>query len=123
MDYDLFLEPALRNVEQAVRIMRRLGFALGTAAGSFRDIGLRRLVRDRATLVATTPQGLMVELLLAVSGYPFAELARDAATVAVRGVPVKVGRLTKLLRSKQLAGRAKDRACLRRYEALLNDSS
>ena len=66
-------------------------------------------------------RGLMVELLLTVSGFPFAELAKDAATVTVRGEPVRVGRLTKLLQSKQLAGRAKDRQFLRRYQALLEN--
>jgi hypothetical protein len=119
MDYDLFLEPSLSNVEQAVTVLNGLGFTLGTAAGALPHADLRAIVRARTTLIATTPDGLMVELLLRVSGYPFTELARDAATVAVRGVPVNVGRLSKLLRSKRLAGRPKDRQFLRRYQSLL----
>ena len=122
LDYDIFIDPALKNVEQAIRHLKALGFMVGTAAGPFNEKDLRNLVRDKRTLVATTSDGLMVELLLAVSGFAFAELAKDAATFAVHGVPVKVGRLTKLLQSKKLAGRSKDRAFLHRYHALLESS-
>ena len=121
MDYDLFLDPSLKNVEQAVRLLRKLGFTLGTSTDVFQQKNLRQIVRDRRTLVATTSEGIMVELLLEISGYQFSDLARDAATVTIRGVSVKVGRLSKLLRSKQLAGRSKDRQFLRRYQSLLEE--
>lgn len=121
LDYDIFIDPTLTNVEQALRCVKRLGFAVGTSAGPLKAGGLKAIVRERKTLVATTPDGLMVELLLRVSGYTFSDLARDAATFTVRGVPVKVGRLTKLLGSKKAAGRAKDRQFLRRYQALLEN--
>ena len=64
----------------------------------------------------------MIELLLKISGYPFSELAKDAATFTVRGVPIRVGRLGKLLRSKLLAGRPKDRHFLKRYQSLLEEA-
>ena len=121
LDYDLFIEPTLANVAQAVRCMTRLGFTVGTSAGVLQAKEITAIVRARKTVVATTPDGVMVELLLAVSGYAFSDLARDAATFTVRGVPVKVGRLTKLLRSKQLAGRAKERQFLRRYQSSLDE--
>ena len=121
LDYDILLEPTLRNVARAVGCLSRLGFALGTATGLFREEALRQLVRDQRTLVATTPDGLSVELLLKVSGYAFSELANDAATFTIRGVPARVGRLTKLLHSKKLAGRPKDLQFLRRYESLLEE--
>jgi len=123
LDYDLFLEPTLENIRRALRRLQRLGFTVGTARGPLTDEQLKALVRDRVTFVATTPDGIAVELLLKVSGYTFSGLANDAASFTVRGIPVRVGRLTKLLRSKQLAGRAKDRAFLRRYESLLKESS
>lgn len=121
LDYDVFIDPTLKNVEQAIRSLKRLGFTIGTSRGLFTTDHLKGVVRDKRPLVATTPEGLTIELLLAVSGFPFAELAKDAATFSVRGVPVKVGRLTKLLQSKQLADRAKDRAFIRRYRALLEE--
>ena len=119
LDYDMFVDPAIQNVEQALRCLRRLDFTLGTAAGPIKAEDVRAIIRNRNTLVATTTDGLMIELLLGVSGYTFAELARDAATFSVHGVPVKVGRLTKLVRSKQLAGRTKDRQFLQRYREVL----
>jgi len=121
MDFDVFLEPTLSNVAKALRGLERLRFSVGTAAGLVKAADLTRTVRERRTLIATTPDGMIVELLLAVSGFAFSELARDAATFSIRGVPVKVGRLEKLLRSKRLAGRAKDRQFLRRYHALLKE--
>lgn len=121
MDYDLLIERTLSNVQKALRQLERLNFSLGTRRGRFAPPELRALVRDRQTLVATTPDGLMVELLLAVSGFTFAELAKDAVTVTVRGTPVHVGRLTKLLKSKQIANRPKDRDFLRRYRLLLEE--
>ena len=123
LDYDVFIEPTLRNVERAVDILESLDFTIGTTAGPLTRGQLKDVVREECTLVATTPDGVTVEVLLKISGYPFSEVARDAATFTVRGVPVRVGRLTKLLRSKKLAGRAKDRAFLRRYASLLKASS
>ena len=121
LDYDVCVEPTLVNVERAMRGLAALGFTLGTAAGPVGFHDLRTIVRQRRTLIATTPDGLTVELLLQVSGYPFSELAKDARTFSIRGVPVRVGQLAKLLRSKQLAGRPKDRAFLTRYQALLRE--
>ena len=119
MDYDLLLEPTLGNVERALDQLRRLGLSIGTARGALKPTELRAVVRERRTLAATTPEGVMVKLLLAVSGFTFAELVRDAATVTVQGTPIKVGRLAKLLQSKRTANRPKDHEFLRRYQALL----
>jgi len=121
MDYDLFLEPTLVNVQKALAQLARLGFSIGTTHGAHQPGELRAIVRDHRTLVATTPDGLTVELLLAVSGFTFAELAQDAATVTVRGTPIAIGRLTKLLKSKQIANRPKDRQFLRRYRLVLQE--
>lgn len=119
LDYDVFLEPTRLNVEKALRGLASLGFSVGTAEGVLKPGRLDDVVGHRRTLSATTTDGLMVELLLEISGYTFAELAEDAVTISIRGVPVRVGTLQKLLRSKQVAGRAKDRQFLKRYEALL----
>ncbi len=119
LDFDLFINPTLRNVHQALRALSQLSVTVGTADGMLDPRDLKRVVRDQRTLVASTSDGLLIELLLKISGYPFAELANDAATFVVSGVPVKVGRLQKLLRSKRLANRPKDRRFLQRYRDLL----
>lgn len=127
LDYDIFIQPTRENVGKAWRALEALGFTLGTKAGAlkpFRKLRaeeIRRLVREKRTLVATTPEGLMIELLLEISGYPFSEMERDAATLSVHGIPVRVGRLTKLLQSKRIAGRPKDRQFLKRYQSLLGE--
>ena len=119
LDYDVFLDPSMANVKQAVQALRRLGFTMGTSAGELKPEALPTVIRGRRTLTATTPDGLTIELFLEISGYPFSELAKDAGTFTVGGVPIRVGRLEKLLRSKKLAGRPKDRLFLKRYQALL----
>lgn len=120
MDYDCLLEPTLVNLECAVDIMRRLRFTVGTSDGvQAASAAIGQLVRERRTLIATTVEGFLMELLLRVSGYTFAELAGDAKTFLVDGVPVRVGQLSKLLHSKRLAGRPKDQQFLVRYAAQL----
>ena len=123
MDYDVFVDPTRANIERALRSLQRLGFALGTTAGPFRLDQLPVILRARTALIASSPEGFLVELLLAVSGYTFSEMAEDAVTITVRGVPVRVGTLRKLLRSKRLAGRLKDRQFLRRYASLLEQTA
>lgn len=121
LDYDVLLEGSLANVKKAVEELQKLGLTLSAAGGIFKIDQLREIVREVRTITATTPDGLMVDLLLKVSGYPFSELARDSAVFTVEGVPVRVGRLKKLLQSKRLAGRPKDRQFLKRYQTLLEE--
>ena len=62
-----------------------------------------------------------IDLLLTVSGFGFGELAEDAPRVRVAGAEVRVGRLEKLLRSKEASGRPKDLEFLRAFAARLPD--
>jgi hypothetical protein len=55
--------------------------------------------------------------MLSIRGFPFTDLAEDARAFRVGEVVVRVGRLEKLLRSKQLSGRSKDIEFLRRFSA------
>lgn len=121
LDYDIFLDPTMKNAEKAIQALQGLGFSVGTSQGPLRPGATGELIRQRRTFIATTPYGVMVELLLAISGYPFSAMAKDAATFEVGGIPVRVGRLPKLLHSKKLAGRLKDRRFLERYQALLEE--
>ena len=121
MDFDFFVEPLRGNVNKAIRVLKDLKFSIGTSAGALKPEDFKEIVRERKTLIATTPEGLLIELLLQISGYSFSELAKDAATFTVGGIPVRVGKLDKLLYSKLLAGRPKDRQFLKRYQTLLKD--
>ncbi len=121
MDYDIFVEPALKNVDKALNILKSLGFNLGTSEGTLNLTDLKGVVGMRQTLMATTPYGWMVELLLEVSGFPFSELSRDAMTFTVEDIPIRVGKLAQLIQSKRMAHRPKDRQFLKRYQALLDE--
>lgn len=118
LDYDIFLEPSLTNVKKAVQTMQDLGFTLGIETGLLHPGNLKEVVRHRKTITATTPDGLMIELLLQISGYPFSQIARDVATFTVGGIPIRVGKLEKLIESKRLSNRPKDRQFLKRYELI-----
>ena len=120
-DYDLFLDNTLENLKKAVGVLSRLGFHLATKKGSFKLDHLKEIVQRQETVIATNPQGVQIELLLRVSGYVFRELDKDAKIFLADEVPIRVGRLQKLLRSKKIAGREKDRLFLKRYQIDLKE--
>ena len=47
----------------------------------------------------------------------------DATIFHNKDVPIKVGKLNKLLMSKKIAGREKDKFFLKRYEILLKEKA
>ncbi len=120
-DYDFFLDNTTQNLKKAVSVLSDLGFHMATKKGHFNPDQIEEIVQRQGTLVATNPQGVQIELLLRISGYAFGELSRDAAIFTVEGVPIRVGKLRKLLNSKKIAGREKDRLFLKRYLALLRE--
>lgn len=122
LHYDIFLEPTITNVKKAIEALEPLHLTLGTAEGPFNITNLRHIVRDQKTIIATTDEGIMIELLLKISGYPFSEVNKDAATFLIENTPVRAGRLQKLLQSKRLANRPKDRQFLKRYRSLLEET-
>lgn len=111
-DFDIFLKPTTENIKKALIVLKNLGFDL--SADSVKDI-----VKSKKTVLAVNPYGITLELLLKVSGYTFDQMSKDAVIFSAQKVPVKVARLSKLLQSKKLAGRPKDRLFLKRYELLL----
>lgn len=121
MDYDIFIEPTLKNVGRAIQTVKKMSFDVGTKSGAYQDENLKQIVKNTVTVIATTSDGIMIELLLSVSGYVFLDLAKDAVTFTVQGIPVRVGRLKKLLESKRIADRPKDRQFLKRYRSLLEN--
>ena len=55
--------------------------------------------------------------MTSIAGFSYSELSDDATPFQVAEVEVRVGRLEKLLRSKQTSGRPKDLEFLRAFEA------
>jgi hypothetical protein len=127
-DYDLFLRPTLENVARAWKVFRKSGYAVVVRRGDHTRALRRltppagaRLIKQGRTLVAVGPYQLLVEGLLAVSGFTFDELKRKAVFMRDRklGFRFLVGSLEDLLESKRIANREKDRLFLARYKRLL----
>lgn len=121
MDYDIFLDPTKVNIEKTLAVLSKQKYTLSTSKGLLDPKNLDQLIEDRNTLIATDSFGIMIEFLLQISGYPFSEIFRDAETFRVGNVPIKVGRLNKLIQSKKIADRPKDRLFLKRYQKMLKE--
>ncbi len=118
-DFDIFVKPTIGNVKKAVDVFKALDYSLAVKEGELRDSLVKKVVSQKSTISATDPYGIVFELILAVSGYRFDQMENGATVFIVENVPVKVAPLRKLLRSKKIAGREKDRFFLKRYEMLL----
>jgi hypothetical protein len=124
-DVDVFLSPRVEALRSALAALRGAGFefwAGGEPLLDYEDTDiLENVVRTGANLTAEHQAGAHVHLMLSGSGLRFDDLAADAATFRVEGFEVRVGRLEKLLRSKELAGRPKDVAFLRLFAVRLRE--
>lgn len=120
LDLDALLAPTVANLRTALGVFARLGYAFEAGGEPFVDFDddtiLRRIVQNGASLSAHHEEAGQFDLLLSVSGFSYSELADDATSFRVVGVDVRVGKLEKLLRSKQSSGRPKDLEFLRMFE-------
>ncbi len=123
LDFDIFVKPTIANVKKAVEVFRELNYSLAAKEGELKDSSVKKVVARRNTISATDLSGIAFELILAVSGYRFDQMENGASIFIVEDVPVKVAKLRKLLRSKKIAGREKDRFFLKRYEIFLKEKS
>lgn len=121
LDVDVLLAPRVANLRAALHTLSRSGFRFESGGEPFLDIdddsALAIIIDRAATLCAQHPSAAQLDLMVAITGFSYAELASDAIRFEVAGSTVPVGRLAKLLRSKELSGRPKDLAFLRSFEA------
>jgi hypothetical protein len=113
-DVDIVPEEGLRNLERLSSVLKELnarirvsgedqGVPFGHDAESLRRVRMWNLVTDRGNLDITfVPSG--------TQGYE--DLRRDVVRMKVRGVEVPVASLADVIRSKEAAGRERDRAVL-----------
>ena len=122
-DLDLFLAPQVENVRAALAALQRAGFTFSAGDEPFVDsddpVILENLIRNAASLSAHHPAGAQLDLMLAAAGFRYEELAADAETFRLGEVETRVGRLEKLLASKERTGRPKDLEFLRLFAARL----
>lgn len=126
VDLDLLLAARTEVLARALSALRGAGFSFEAGGepflGSDDPAVLAQVVETGANVVALA-DGAAIDLMCAVTGFRFEELAADAERFRLGAVEVPVGRLEKLLRAKELAGRPKDREFLRLYAARLTASA
>jgi hypothetical protein len=120
-DLDVLVRPTPETLGTALRALDHAGFSFEAGGEPFLDIAdavvLAQIVRAGATVTVRSDDGAEIDLMMSMSGFDFAGLAEDAVSFRIAGSEVKVGRLEKLLRSKELSGRPKDVAFLALFKA------
>ena len=121
LDLDLLLAPTVENLRAAIRALSERGYVFETGGEPFLDVDetvvLAAVVGQGACLGARHESAGQLDLMLSIRGFSFAEMADDARAFRVGEIVVRVGRLEKLLRSKERSGRPKDIEFLRRFAA------
>jgi len=120
-DYDVFLKPSIENTKRAISILKELEYSLSSCGKEIEIKNIKGLIKNRETIIGVNFYGVTIELILTVSGYTFNQMECDAAIFNVANVPIKVGKLKKLLMSKKIAGRTKDKYFLKRFKILLEE--
>lgn len=115
-DFDLFLPPEPANLLHAWAACDETGLDLWVTDEPLdrpRDRWLaERLVEQRAATRATGPSDLQVDLMLVMQGYEFEAVWDDRRTFILEGAEVPTARLLHIVKSKEAAGRDKDRLFL-----------
>jgi predicted nucleotidyltransferase len=126
-DVDVFVSPRVEALRSALGALRRAGFGFWAGGEPFLDFDdteiLANLIRAGANVTAENEAGARIDLMLSGAGFRYDDLAADAVTFRLGEVEVRVGRLEKLLRSKELAGRPKDVAFLRLFATRLREGT
>lgn len=120
-DCDILLPADVKVLGRANRVLRGLGFELEAGVEPLPDddpVVLAGVVRARACLRAFREKA-QVDLPLQIAGYEFADLWPKRRRFRLQGVEVNVASLEHILRSKELAGRPKDRLFLATYKDAL----
>lgn len=121
-DVDVFLPPRLEVLRSALRVLHAAEFRFAVREEPFLDFDddatLANLIRAGVAIVAER-DGSRLDLMLSGSGLDYDDLASDAVSFRLGDFVIRVGRLEKLLRSKERAGRPKDVEFLRLFAARL----
>jgi len=121
LDIEALLAPAADNLGRALSALSSLGYEFEAGGEPFLDLAdelvLRRIVENGASLAAFHSDFGELDLLTSISGFNYSDLAEDAAAFDVAGTQIRVGRLEKLLRSKEVSARPKDQEFLRAFRS------
>lgn len=120
LDCDLLLRPDPDNLFRALKALRRGGCELtvdGEPLGGADLLLCRRIVECGGTVTALKPGEMPIDIVLEIKGGNFTALKRRRRLFKVAGVRVPCADLKDVLDAKRLAGRPKDKAFLKLYEA------
>jgi hypothetical protein len=124
-DLDLLLAPRSEALRSALAALSRGGFEFFAGDEPFLDLAdapvLEGVVRSGGCITARHASGIAIDLMLAASGLSWSEAASDAIPFRLGDLEVRVAKLERLLRSKEIAGRPKDLEFLRLFAARLRD--
>jgi len=124
LDCDILVEPDLKNLFSALRILAAAGYSLETNGEPLGkpDLWLaERIIRNKASVGAIKDKAAQVDILTRVAGYSFAKLYAGRRLFRAAGMSVPVASLAQLLESKRICGRKKDLEFLRIYKARLGN--
>lgn len=110
-----FSNPEEKNIFSAVRELKKQKFTLSVSGRRVSPAVIKKAVRFSETIHAANHYGCAIELLLDISGYTYGDIEGDSRIFTASGVRVRVGALEKLLNSKRIAGRPKDKLFLKRF--------
>lgn len=122
-DCDLLIPADVASLSTALRTLRDLHFSLEAGDEPLPDedpVVLAGIVRARACVRASR-EDARIDLPLEISGASFDALWSSHRRFSVEGTTLRVAPLGDLIRSKQLAGRPKDRAFLEAHRAALEE--
>lgn len=120
LDCDLLLRPDPANLFRALKALLRGGCDLtvdGEPLGNPDPLLCRRIIERRGTVTALKPGEMPIDIVLEIKGAEFANLKRRRHVFSVAGVRVPCADIRDVLEAKRRAGREKDKAFLKIYEA------
>lgn len=119
LDYDVFIKPSIDNVRKAIVAVKTIDCIVSINGHEVDNKSIANIVRSKKTITAADPYGIVIELILAVSGFTYSQMEKDAKIIMIGTVPIRVAQLNKLIASKRIANRAKDKLFLKRYAIVL----
>lgn len=121
MDLDLMVPPSAEVLGRFLEVLGEAGFTFEAGGEPFVDVehrsSLEAVIRSGANLRALDEDGNQFDLMFSMAGADYGGISADAVVFEVSGERILVGRLEKLLASKELSGRPKDRAFLTAFRA------
>ncbi len=121
-DCDLLLRPTSRNLARAIRAVVAAGYAAeagGEPLGPVDELICRRIIERRGLVQAKSPGDMPIDLVLETGGGSFADFRGRRRVFLDAGVRVPCMSLDDALNAKRVAGRPKDEAFLKLYEAAM----